>query len=332
MSAVDHALAELAAGRPVVLAQGLRPGDEGDLLVSAQLVDTATMAFLVRHTSGFLAVALPQEACDRLALVPQLPSGGGERVTVDAVGTGTGISAAARARTAQVLADPEASSVDLQRPGHVLPLAVRAGGVLSRPGRAEAAVDLTRLAGLAAGGVLGEVVGTDDPTRMAVGAELRAFARRHGLAHVTIDELVAHRMRHESVVERIVDTRLPVSRASLRAVGYRMPDGTEQVGFVGDRGLGDGASVVVHRECVPGEVFGARSCSCRADLDSALDALARSGGAVVYLRDDAGGHSLLRSRCGTPLTERERAIANAVVRDLRSSATVSVGHASSRVA
>lgn len=203
---VEQALVAIASGRPVVIADDEDGEGEGNLAVAAELVTAATMAFIVRHTSGFVCVALPAQDCDRLDLPPmrgrnQDRNRTAYTVTVDAAaGVTTGISATDRARTARVLADPQARAVDLVRPGHVVPLCARDGGVFALGGRAEAAVDLTRLAGLSAAGVLSEIVSIREPYRMAYRPELAEFAASHGLPMISIAELAAYRRLTESRV------------------------------------------------------------------------------------------------------------------------------------
>ena len=301
MDTVEEALAAVAAGRPVVVVDGEDRENEGDLIVAAELIDVATMSFVVRHTSGFVCVALPGGECERLAL-PPLHAGGTDafgtayRVTVDAVdGVSTGISARDRARTARLLADATTGPGDLSRPGHVVPLAARPGGVLDRPGHTEAAVDLTRLAGLRPAGVLCEVVSTREPGRMARRDELVEFAARHRLVMISIADLAGYRRRAEPVVSRVVVTGLPTAVAAGRTVGYRTRDGAEHLAFVtGDVADARDVPVHLHRECLLGDVFGSLRCGCAAHLADSLREIAGAGrGVVIYLRP--GTHSLLRA-------------------------------------
>jgi 3,4-dihydroxy 2-butanone 4-phosphate synthase/GTP cyclohydrolase II len=300
METIEQALAEIAAGRPVVVVDGENREDEGDLIVAADRVDTSTMAFLIRHTSGFVCVAIPEDRCDELGLPPLHPTGQdgfgtAYRVTVDASEeVGTGISGRDRARTARVLAAQSSVPGDLCRPGHVVPLASRPGGVLERPGHTEAAVDLTRLAGLAPAGVLCEIVSTRHPGQMARRPELVDFAAEHGLAMITIEDLIAYRRRTEQQVERAVITGLPAAAGDTRVIGYRslLDQGEHLAVVVGDPS-GDDVLVHIHVECVLGDVFGSRQCSCADRLDSAMkDLMAARRGLIVYLRP-TGRHTHL---------------------------------------
>jgi 3,4-dihydroxy 2-butanone 4-phosphate synthase / GTP cyclohydrolase II len=302
MDTVEHAIAEIAAGRAVVVVDDEDRENEGDLIFAAELASPEQMAFMVRHSSGFVCVALPAIECERLALPPMHHTnadgfGTAYRVTVDAqAGVSTGISARERAHTARLLADPAACPSDLRRPGHVVPLAARPGGVLERGGHTEAAVDLTRLAGLRPAGVLCEIVSTRSPGAMARRDELLEFATTHGLAMTSIAALAAHRRRTEQQVERVTAIRLPTGAGPFCTVGYRATlDGTEHIALVaGDVDGADEVPVHLHVECLLGDVFGSRRCGCARRLDAALrEITARGSGVVVYLRP--GGHSPLRA-------------------------------------
>jgi 3,4-dihydroxy 2-butanone 4-phosphate synthase/GTP cyclohydrolase II len=198
LDSVSNALDAVAHGRPVVVADA---EDEGALVVAAELITPATMAFLVRHGAGFVSVALAEADCERLRLPPMWPHHESERslahaVSVDAAtGVGTGISARDRARTARVLADPHSAPADLTRPGHVIPERVPAGGVLCRTGPGEVAVDLAELAGMRPAAVRCGIVSVERPHRMAGRPELTRFAYEHGLRMITVAELVVHRRR-----------------------------------------------------------------------------------------------------------------------------------------
>jgi 3,4-dihydroxy 2-butanone 4-phosphate synthase / GTP cyclohydrolase II len=295
LDTIEHAVAELAAGRPVVVVDDADREDEGDLVLAAVHATAERLAFLVRHSSGVVCVPMSGEDLDRLAL-PAMTAVNEDRkttaftVSVDVrEGVTTGISAADRARTIRALADPATGPGDLTRPGHVFPLRAVPGGVLQRPGHTEAAVDLARLAGLPPVGVIAEV--TDEDGSMARLPRLRAFAAEHGLALVSIADLAAHRRRTERLVERVADTRMPTLHGTFRAVGYRdRIDGTEHVALVaGDVAGGEGVLARVHSECLTGDVFGSLRCDCGAQLSAALDAIASAGcGVLVYLRGHEG--------------------------------------------
>ena len=292
---VERAVAEIAAGRPVVVVDDAERENEGDLVMAAAKATPALLAFLIRHTSGVVCAPMDGSHLDRLQVPPMTArnedrKGTAYAVSVDArVGVTTGISAADRARTMQVLADSGTEPGDLTRPGHVFPLRAADGGVLRRPGHTEAAVDLTGLAGLPRVGVIAEL--TNDDGTMSRLPELVEFAQRHGLAIVSIADLIAHRRRTESLVRRVAEACLPTVHGDFRAVGYRsVLDGVEHVALVCGE-IGDGMDVLVrvHSECLTGDVFGSLRCDCGSQLAGALAAVAAAGrGVVLYLRGHEG--------------------------------------------
>ncbi|GAA1443853.1 MULTISPECIES: bifunctional 3,4-dihydroxy-2-butanone-4-phosphate synthase/GTP cyclohydrolase II [Nocardiopsis] len=300
---IEDAIAEFAAGRAIVVVDDEDRENEGDIIFAAELATPELLAFMIRHTSGVVCVPLEGEDLDRLDL-PLMTARNEESlrtaytVTVDArEGVSTGISAADRARTVRLLASAGSRPVDFVRPGHILPLRARPGGVLARRGHTEASVDFARLAGLRPAGVLAEVV-NDDGT-MARLPRLREFADEHGLKLVSVEQLAAHRAAlgetlteeeaHPPLVTRMVETRMPNRHGEWRAIGFKgTADGAEHVALVlGD--LADGAGVLarLHSECLTGDAFGSHRCDCGAQLDAAMADIAAEGrGVVVYL----GGH------------------------------------------
>ncbi|HYN92243.1 MAG TPA: bifunctional 3,4-dihydroxy-2-butanone-4-phosphate synthase/GTP cyclohydrolase II [Pilimelia sp.] len=293
--AIEEAVAQLAAGRPVVVVDDEDRENEGDLIFPAELATPELLAFMVRHTSGFVCVALTPAECDRLDLPPMYHTNQDKRgtayaVTVDArEGVTTGISAADRARTIRLLADPATGPGDLSRPGHVVPLRALPGGVLRRAGHTEAAVDLAVLAGLRPAGALCERL-NEDGTMMRV-PELAAFAAEHGLVMITIADLIAHRRRTDRQVERVVQTRIPTPHGVFQAVGYRAAaDGAEHVALIfGELGDGHDLLVRVHSECLTGDVFSSQRCDCGPQLNAALARVAAEGrGVVLYVRGHEG--------------------------------------------
>ncbi|HVL83848.1 MAG TPA: bifunctional 3,4-dihydroxy-2-butanone-4-phosphate synthase/GTP cyclohydrolase II [Pseudonocardia sp.] len=296
-ASIERAVRDLAAGKPVVVVDDEDRENEGDLIFAAEMATPELVSFMVRYTSGYICVALTEAECDRLDLPPMHHTNSDSfrtafTVTVDArAGVTTGISASDRAHTIRLLADPAAGPADLVRPGHVLPLRARAGGVLRRPGHTEAAVDLARLAGLAPAGALCEIVSQKDEGEMARGDELRVFAEDHGLTYLTIAELIAHRRRVEKHVVRVAQARIPTRHGDFTAYGFdSLLDGIEHIALV--RGeLGDGEDVLVrmHSECLTGDVLGSLRCDCGPQLDAALAAVAEEGrGVVVYMRGHEG--------------------------------------------
>ncbi len=299
LDSVERAIADIAAGRAVVVVDDEDRENEGDIIFAAAKATPELMAFTIRHSSGVICVPMPAEHLDRLEIPLMTPHNRDRMrtqftISVDARdGVTTGISAADRAHTARVLADSATEPWEVTRPGHVFPLRYAEGGVLSRRGHTEAAVDLARLAGLTPVGVLVEIV-NDDGT-MKRGPDLRAFADEHGLAMISIDDLVRHRNRTEVLVERVAETRLPTPHGEFAAYGYRSTiDGSEHLALVyGDLsdGIDDCEPVLtrVHSECLTGDVFGSQRCDCGPQLDEALERVVAAGrGVVVYLRGHEG--------------------------------------------
>ncbi len=295
LGTIEQAVKEIAAGHLVVVVDDADRENEGDLIFAAELVTPELVAFMVRHTSGFICVPLTEAECDRLDLPPMYHTNQDRRgtayaVTVDArEGVSTGISAADRAHTIRLLADPVTTPADLSRPGHVVPLRARNGGVLRRPGHTEAAVDLAKMAGLRPAGVICELV-NDDGTMMRL-PQLLTFAETHGLTIVSIADLIAYRHRTRHQIERVAEARMPTEHGVFRAVGYRASfDGAEHIALVyGDLGDGNDVLVRVHSECLTGDVFGSLRCDCGPQLDAALARVAAEGrGVVLYVRGHEG--------------------------------------------
>jgi 3,4-dihydroxy 2-butanone 4-phosphate synthase/GTP cyclohydrolase II len=309
---IERAVKDIAAGRPVIVVDDEDRENEGDLIFAAEHATPELLAFMVRYTSGYICVPLTEAEADRLELPPMYHTNQDRRgtayaVTVDArAGVTTGISAADRAHTIRLLASADTKPTDLARPGHVVPLRAKAGGVLRRPGHTEASIDLASMAGLRPVGVLCEIV-NDDGT-MKRRPDLEEFAAEHDLALVTIADLVAYRRRREKQVERVVETRLPTEHGEFTAVGYRAAvDGAEHVALVyGDIGDGDDVLVRVHSECLTGDVFSSVRCDCGPQLDAALQRVAAAGrGVVLYMRGHEGrGIGLLHKLQAYQLQDR----------------------------
>ncbi len=293
VDSVERAVADIAAGRAIVVMDDADRENEGDLIFAADAATEELVAFMIRYTSGVICAPAEGPRLDRLAL-PQMVSVNKESmrtaytVSVDAAaGVTTGISAKDRARALRLLASDTSTAEDFVRPGHVFPLRGRPGGVLARPGHTEASIDLTRLAGRAPVGVLAEVV-NDDGT-MTQGQQLRDFADEHGLALISVADLISYRRRTERIVERVAETRLPTRHGDFTALGYRSAvDGVEHVALVmGSPGAG--ALVRVHSECLTGDAFGSLRCDCGPQLEEAMRLIAAEGsGVVVYLRGHEG--------------------------------------------
>ena len=297
LHSIERAIADIAAGKAVVVVDDEDRENEGDLIFAAEMATPELMSFMIRYSSGYVCVPMTAHDLDRLEL-PLMVSANQERmrtaytVTVDArEGVTTGISAADRATTCRLLANPSTSPYDLTRPGHVNPLRALDGGVLRRAGHTEAAVDLCRMAGLQPVGVICEIVSQKDEHGMARLDELKVFATEHDLSIISIADLIAWRRRTEKQVERVAEAKIPTAFGDFVAVGYEsVLDGIDHVALVkGDIGAGDDVLVRVHSECLTGDVFGSRRCDCGPQLQAALKAVADRGrGVVLYVRGHEG--------------------------------------------
>jgi 3,4-dihydroxy 2-butanone 4-phosphate synthase/GTP cyclohydrolase II len=300
---VETVVAEMRAGRMLVLVDDEDRENEGDLTLAAEKVTPEAINFMATHGRGLICLALPGERTAYLRLDPMTACNTSQFGTaftqsIDAVGRGvtTGISAFDRAQTILAAIDPAARPEDLARPGHVFPLRARDGGVLVRAGQTEASVDLARLAGLVPAAVICEIMNEDGS--MARVPDLISFCNRHGLKMLTVAELIRYRMAHERCVERVGETLVPTDRGTFRMIGYRSEiDCESHLAMVLGR-IEDGCQPVLvrmHRRCIAGDVFGANTCDCSVNLQGSLDRIAAEGaGAVIYLHQNATGVSAVR--------------------------------------
>jgi len=299
---VEQAIADIRAGKLVIVADDENRENEGDLIGAAEKVTPEMINFMAMHARGLICLTLTPERCQALGL-PQMAETNTETretaftVSVDAApqyGVTTGISAADRATTIRVAIDPVTVPGDLRRPGHVFPLRARPGGVLQRVGQTEASVDLARLAGLYPAGVICEILNPDGT--MARRPDLERFARTHGLPFITVAQLVAYRLANERLVHRVAEARLPTPFGEFRIIGYRNDvDPAEHVALVHGE-VGDRSNVLVrmHSKCLTGDVFGSTRCDCGWQLHSAMRRIAAEGrGVVVYLDQEGRGIGLL---------------------------------------
>jgi GTP cyclohydrolase II/3,4-dihydroxy-2-butanone 4-phosphate synthase len=307
LASIPEALEALRAGRPVIVADNESRENEGDVILAAELATQEWIAWMVRVSSGFLCAPMPNEIADRLELPVMVvdnedPRGTNYTISVDAADRlSTGISAADRAHTLRVLADPDSTPASLNRPGHIMPLRAADGGVRERDGHTEAAVDLLKLAGLAPVGVIGEVV-ADDGEMMRLPA-LIELGEREDLPVITIEALIAHLQEFhcDTPLEPVapvpetsrvifeVETTVPTTHGPFRMRAYRdRMTGADHVAIIAGDVQPNGSLVRVHSECLTGEAFGSLKCECGPQLDAALDTIQRDGGVVVYLRGHEG--------------------------------------------
>ncbi|MGW7088115.1 bifunctional 3,4-dihydroxy-2-butanone-4-phosphate synthase/GTP cyclohydrolase II [Streptomyces sp. NPDC054871] len=311
---VEAAIRDIAAGRPVVVVDDEDRENEGDLVIAAEKATPEIIAFMMSECRGLICAPMEGDELDRLQL-PQMVENNTESmrtaftVSVDASGAHgvtTGISAADRATTLQMLAAGTYEPTDFVRPGHIFPLRAKSGGVLVRNGHTEAAVDLARLAGLRPAGAIVEIAG-EDGTMLRL-PELIPFARKHGLTIISIEDLIAYRSSSEPTVRREAEVRLPTAFGDFTAYGYRSTvDGVEHVALVhGEVGEGDDVLVRIHSECLTGDVFHSLRCDCGPQLEASMRRITDEGrGVVVYLRGHEGrGIGLLSKLRAYELQER----------------------------
>ena len=315
--------------------------DEGDVAMAAQDVSPAAINFMASEARGLVCVPMMRDRLEDLRIPPMVECAGDMwgtafHVSVDARGAGvSGVSAEARATTIRALADPDSGRSDFQRPGYVFPLAYREGGVLRRPGHTEASIDLCTLAGKHPAAVLCEIACSNG--EMAKLAELRDVAAKHRMPLVSITDLIAYRRAYDTLVVRESESRLSLPQGEFTAVGYRDTiDGREHLALVRGDILAEREPVVrIHRECVLGDVFNARSCQCGQQLEAALELVVSEGaGAIVYLRGhderlEGSAQELHSVRCndadaanidslalGEPVDRRDRGVGMQILDDL----------------
>jgi 3,4-dihydroxy 2-butanone 4-phosphate synthase/GTP cyclohydrolase II len=297
---IDEALEDIRQGKMVVVCDDEGRENEGDLTMAAQFATPEAINFMAKEGRGLVCLSLTAERCDELGLdlmaaKNESPFETPFTVSIEArSGVTTGISAHDRAHTIQVAIDPSSSPRDLVQPGHIFPLKSKRGGVLERTGQTEAAVDLARLAGLNPSGVICEIM-NDDGT-MARRDDLVDYCRRHGLKMVTVAALIKYRRRHDKLIERVVETKLPTSFGEFDAIGFReLIGGKHHVALV--KGEVDGQEHVlvrVHSECLTGDVFHSLRCDCGEQLEAALAMIEREGrGVLLYLCQEGRGIGLL---------------------------------------
>ncbi|GMM95031.1 MULTISPECIES: GTP cyclohydrolase II [Microbacterium] len=321
LSPISDALDALRAGRPVIVADDENRENEGDVILSAQLATPEWIAWTVRWSSGFICAPMPADRADALDLPPMVETNQDARgtaytVSVDAAdGITTGISAADRAHTLNVLANPASTPSSVIRPGHILPLRAVDGGVRERGGHTEAAVELMRLAGLEPVGAIAEIVAEDGSMMRLPG--LIELGRRDGVPVITIEQLIAHLGEvdpdgtrsghaHRRRVSLRAESRVPTSHGEFRFLAYKdRVTGTDHIAVVSGDLSSDAPLVRVHSECLTGEAFGSLKCECGSQLDAALDAIEQDGGVVVYMRGHEGrGIGLINKLRAYGLQER----------------------------
>ncbi len=310
-STVDDILEDIRHGKMVVIVDDEDRENEGDLICAAQCITAETINFMATHGRGLICTPIEPAACNRLGLPPMAQRnteshGTNFTVAVDAAqGITTGISAADRAKTVAILANPLAEPQDLVRPGHILPLRSREGGVLRRAGHTEAAVDLARMAGLEPAGVICEILNEDGT--MARLPELIAFAEKHDLKIGSIEALIEYRRSREKLVERVEVVEMPTDFGKFNLYTYisTLDPSEHHIAMVRGNIRADEPTLVrVHSECLTGDVFGSRRCDCGTQLHTALAQIDQAGkGVLVYMRQEGRGIGLVNKMHAYKLQE-----------------------------
>ena len=298
---IAEAVAEMQAGRIIVVVDDEDRENEGDLTLAAEFCTPEAINFMAKFGRGLICLTLTEDRADALRLGPMSQDntsrfGTAFTESIEArEGVTTGISAADRSHTIQVAISPGTTANDLARPGHIFPLRARKGGVLVRAGQTEASVDLARLAGLIPAGVICEIMNEDGT--MARVPDLIEFCRTHSLKMVTVADLIRYRMQHERHVHRVGEAMLPTAHGEFRTIAYEseVQGGESHIALTyGDleaaAAAGDPVLVRVHTHCAPGNLFGSSLCDCRAMVDGSLKAIAAEGrGALIYLHHTQRG-------------------------------------------
>jgi 3,4-dihydroxy 2-butanone 4-phosphate synthase/GTP cyclohydrolase II len=302
---IREAIEDIKAGRFIIIVDDEDRENEGDLAIAAEKVTTEAINFMIKHARGLVCLPTIGQRLDELELPLMVDENTSKfctafTVSIDAKQKATtGISAVDRAETVRVVISPETKPEDLARPGHVFPLRAKEGGVLARAGHTEAIVDLARLAGLYPAGVICEILNEDGS--MARLPQLEVMAQKHGIRIVTVSDLIAYRVRHEKLVHRVAEARLPTRYGEFTAIAYRSDiDPDEHLALVtGDIDTEEPVLVRVHSECVTGDVFGSLRCDCGEQIGLAMQSIAAEGrGVFLYMRQEGRGigfHNKIRA-------------------------------------
>jgi 3,4-dihydroxy 2-butanone 4-phosphate synthase / GTP cyclohydrolase II len=299
LSTIPEAIEDIKAGKFVIVVDDEDRENEGDLVMAAETVTPDAINFMAKYGRGLICMPVTGERLEQLR-IPMMASNNTSKfgtpfaVAVEARdGTTTGISAADRARTVQVMVDPKSKPEDILMPGHLFPLRAREGGVLVRTGQTEATVDLARMAGFRPAGVLCEIMNEDGT--MSRMPQLEKFAKKHGLKIISVADLIAYRYRHERLVVKVAEAKLPTQFGDFKIIAYRSnTDPTEHVAVVmGNVNTEEPVLVRVHSQCLTGDVFHSLRCDCGEQIEIAMKRIAKEGrGVVLYMRQEGRGIGL----------------------------------------
>jgi 3,4-dihydroxy 2-butanone 4-phosphate synthase/GTP cyclohydrolase II len=305
LATIEEAIEDIKVGKFVIVVDDEDRENEGDLVMAAEKVTPEAINFMAKHGRGLICMPVTGELLDALRIPMMVSNNTSKFTTPFAVaveareGTTTGISAADRARTVQVMVDPKTRPEDILMPGHMFPLRARDGGVLVRAGQTEATVDLARLAGLQPAGVLCEIMNEDGT--MARLPQLEIVAEKHGLKIVSVADLIAYRRRHEKLVHRVAEAKLPTKYGEFTAIAYKSDiDPAEHIALImGDILTEKPVLVRVHSECLTGDVFGSLRCDCGEQVTLAMQNIVKEGrGVFLYMRQEGRGigfHNKIRA-------------------------------------
>ena len=296
LATIPEAIEDIKAGKFVIVVDDEDRENEGDLVIAAEKVTADSINFMAKYGRGLICMPMTGERLDTLR-IPMMAANNTSKfgtpfsIPVEArEGTTTGISAADRARTVQVMVDPKTKPEDILMPGHLFPLRAREGGVLVRTGQTEATVDLARMAGLYPAGVLCEIMNEDGT--MARMPQLEAFAKKHGLKIISVADLIAYRLRHERLITRVAEAKLPTKFGDFKVIAYKSTtDPDEHLAMVmGDVNTEEPVLVRVHSQCLTGDVFHSQRCDCGEQIEIAMKRIAEEGrGVVLYMRQEGRG-------------------------------------------
>jgi 3,4-dihydroxy 2-butanone 4-phosphate synthase/GTP cyclohydrolase II len=296
LATIPEAIEDIKAGKFVIVVDDEDRENEGDLVMAAEKVTPEAINFMAKHGRGLICMPMTGERLDALR-IPMMASnntshfGTAFTVSVEAKhGTSTGISAADRAKTVQTLIDPKTKPEDIAMPGHMFPLRARDGGVLVRAGQTEATADLARLAGLYPAGVCCEIMNEDGT--MARMPQLEKIAEKFGLKIISVADLIAYRYRHEKLVHRVAEARLPTPYGEFKVIAYKsQTDSDEHLALVmGDVATDDPVLVRAHSQCLTGDVFHSLRCDCGEQVEMAMQKISEEGrGVVLYMRQEGRG-------------------------------------------